>query len=45
MSLTTAMVRVPGEMRLSTSSKQSVCIRRPSKAPGRDNLACDFGVR
>lgn len=36
--LTTAMVNVPGDMRFNVSLTQSVWMRKPSKAPGRDSF-------
>lgn len=43
--LTTAMVKVPGVRRLMTSLSSSVCILKPSKAPGVDNVTWAFGVK
>lgn len=38
--LTTAIVRVPGVIRLITSLISSVWMRRPSNAPGVESLTC-----
>ena len=43
--LTTAMVRVSWAILAITSLISSVCMRRPSKAPGLDSLACALTPR
>ena len=41
-SMMTAMVSVPGLIRVTTSLMSSVWMRRPSNAPGRESLAWAF---